>query len=223
VEEAFTVIGGPYAGAKVVRYRTLDYPDHQIGFAHMNTIETPVGNTGPTGTVIGHAGSSGGVACHLHMGDKPTWLKGQPIDEIDWWPLLIQNGATEDEVLQGANPVAVSNKRGSILGANTRFRSSPFVRDDNILTELAPPATIDPDYIVDGTLALGTNKWYGAWASVGTGKSFGYVNVNAVGALKPIEQSGYTAKDLVDATAKGAHTAAADVSGAAGAAAAKYP
>ena len=194
---------------------------YESGYAHLATKTVSVGQSVIRGQVIGTLGKSGASACHLHGGMK---LRGV---EIDWWPLLIQNGATEDDVLQGANPVAVHNKLGRVLGDNTRFRSSPFVKPDNILAEFDTGAEFAPHYIVDGTSALGTNRWYGAWGNVGTGKQFGYVNVNALSSLQPIEQSGHSDQDLMKAAQLASYNAANDVSAVGKTeldkAAAKYP
>lgn len=167
VEEAFTVSSGPYIGANVVRYRLLDYPEHQIGIAHMDAIETTVGVTGPTGVVIGHSGSSGGVPAHLHMGDKPTWLQGQAIDEIDWWPLLIQNGATDggggDMIpIPGANYKRIANKKATLItGAN--FRSDRKSLDSSTVLKQFPAGTVfyPVAYANDG--AVPTNSQSGEW------------------------------------------------------------
>ncbi|MEX2136348.1 MAG: hypothetical protein WEB29_05210 [Chloroflexota bacterium] len=45
----------------------------------------------------------------------------------------------------------------------TRFRSSPFIEAANIIVEFAKDTEVAPDFIVNGGLASGSAKWYGAW------------------------------------------------------------
>lgn len=203
MDSGIVTLAGLIGTAKVVRIKHNN--GYETAAAHLATIEVKLGQLVIRGQRIGTLGMTGATACHDHGGCK------DPLgNEVDWWPLLIQNGAIEEgeDVLQGTNPVMVSNRRGNVLGDNTRFRSSPFVRADNVLTEYDAGAQLDPDYIVEGTSALGTNKWYGAWGNVGTGKAFGYVNVNAVSSLVPIEQSGHSDQELKDARSDGIADAA---------------
>lgn len=194
----------------------------RIVLAH-STLPHPVsvGQAVKEGQQVGRMGATGATAIHLHI--QLGYLAGSTWTWVDPWIYLRQNGATEGEMLQGANPVAVHNKLGKVLGDNTRFRSSPFVKPDNILAEFDVGAEFAPHFIVDGTSALGTNRWYGAWGNVGTSKQFGYVNVNTLSSLQPIEQSGHTDAELIEAAKRASYNAATDVSAMAANTAAKYP
>ena len=217
VEEAFTVTSGPYAGAKVVRYRLLDYPEHQIGIAHMDAIETAVGVTGPTGVVIGHFGSSGGVPCHLHMGDKPTWLHGQAIDEIDWWPFLRQNGATDggDMIpIPAANYKRLANKKTSLI-TNGNFRTE---RKSGTILKLFPAGTVfyPVAYANDGDVPAGSQsgEWfYGILLDDSpAGYIGGWFHSSLLGPLvDDVLTTGHSDAELIEAVQKAGHNAALDV------------
>lgn len=165
--------------AKVVRIQHDQFGDIESGYAHLATMDVKLRQRVVRGQRIGVLGKTGAKACHLHFGVKRNRI------EIDGWPLLDQN--QEREMLKGTNPVRVDNRRGLVLLDNTRFRSSPFIKPDNILVEFAKDTEIAPDFIVDGGSANGSVKWYGTWGRTSGGQAFGYIHVSTVGPLTPIE------------------------------------
>src|SRR3990167_10403719 len=169
-------LAGLIGAAKVVRIVHPQYPGYETGYAHLATIEVTLGQIVSKGQRIGTLGTTGASACHLHGGCKVNGV------EIDWWPLLIQNGAQEDEdMLQGANPRPIENRKVATAtgGDDPRFRARPFLKPDNILASLPNGTELHPDYIVDGTRigATADPRWYGAWATTPKGIEFGYVSV----------------------------------------------
>ena len=143
------------------------------------TIEVKLRQKVVRGQRIGTLGKTGAKAFHLHLGMKHNGI------EIDGWPLLDQN--REAEMLQGTNPVRVDNRRGLVLLDHTRFRSSPFVLPENVLVEFPHDLEIVPAFVVDGGVANGSVKWYGAWGETPRGREFGYIHLTTVGPLEPIE------------------------------------
>lgn len=108
-------------------------------------------------------------------------------------------------MLQGTNPRPVDNKKVSTTGTGVAFRSSPFVKADNVLVRLPIGTELHLDYIVDGT-AVGSaadKRWYGAWATTPNGIEFGYISATVASVPQPIEQSGHTDQELADAAAAG--------------------
>lgn len=174
------------------------------GYAHLTIrLGLVVGQAVAEGYELGSVNKIGATACHLHWGPKdPSGV------EVDGWPLLRQNGATEDDVLQGANPQRIVNRQTSVIANDTNFRSSPFVRPDNKLVKFAAGAQFYPDWAVEGTTVGTSNRWYGGWGNVGAGKEFGYFSEVVVAGLSPIEQSGHSDQELKDARADGISDAA---------------
>lgn len=174
------------------------------GYAHLTVrLGLAVGQVVAEGYELGSVNKIGATACHLHWGPKdPNGV------EVDGWPLLRQNGATEDEVLQGANPQRIVNRQTSVLANDTNFRSSPFVRADNKLVKFAAGAQFYPDWAVEGTMVGTSNRWYGGWGNVIGSKAFGYFHESVVAPLTPIEQSGHSDQELKDARADGISDAA---------------
>jgi murein DD-endopeptidase MepM/ murein hydrolase activator NlpD len=172
-------LAGLLGSAKVIRIKHRQFGDFESGYAHLATIEVKLGQKVIRGQRIGTLGKTGAAACHLHLGMKHNRT------EIDGWPLLDQN--REGEMLQGTNPVRVDNRRGLVLLDHTRFRSSPFVLAENVLVEFPHDAEIVPAFVVDGAVASGSVKWYGAWGATPRGREFGYIHVTTVGPLEPIE------------------------------------
>jgi hypothetical protein len=211
-------LAGLVGDAKVVRVLHPQFPGYETGAAHLDTIEVKVGQLVTRGQRIGTLGTTGATACHLHQGCKVNGV------EIDWWPLLIQNGAVEDDVLQGANPKRIVNRKTTVKADDTNFRSSPFVRADNKIAQFDAGALVYPDWSVEGT-TVGTSKvWYGFWGLVAVGRQeYGYMHESVLNALTPIEQSGHTDAELAAARKNGAHTGAVAVSNAALAESLKYP
>ena len=207
--------------SSIVRIRRSD--GWEVGVAHLKIgAGFALNQQIVEGVQIGTVDKIGATACHVHMGAKdPSGV------EVDAWPLLKQNGAVEDDVLQGANPVLIVNRGAAVKGDNTRFRSSPFVRPDNIVAEFDTGAAVVPDWKVEGTAVLvggvTSKSWYGFWANVGAGKQFVYASELVLTPPAPIEQSGHSDADLIKAVQTAGHNAAVDVSAAAATAATKYP
>jgi murein DD-endopeptidase MepM/ murein hydrolase activator NlpD len=144
-------------GSYIVRYALLDYPGYEAGLAHMPSLETSVGVTFAKGTLLGHIGTSGATACHLHGGMK---LNGV---EIDWWPLLIQNGATDgggDMIpIPGANYKRIANKKASLL-YNGNFRNER--KSGEVLKQFPAGTVFFPvAYANDGDVPTGSQS--GEW------------------------------------------------------------
>jgi hypothetical protein len=228
------LIGYPTPNALTIRYRSARHPDFEPAVTHMATLAVnprtgakwKPGDAIYRGEQVGTLGKSGADACHAHMGLKR--LINGVWTEIDGWPFLEQNGAVEEDVIQGANPKRIVNRKTTVKGDNTNFRSSPFVKADNVIAKFAAGALCLPDWSVEGT-TVGTSKLrYGFWGLVAVGKQeFGYMHESVLNALSPIEQSGHTDAELIEAARKAGHNAAVDVSSvgqkALADAAAKYP
>jgi len=192
-------LAGFIGSARVVRIVSDDYPEYEVAVAHNASITVVKGQHVRRGDKIGTLGMSGAEACHCHMGCKKNGV------EIDIWPLLDQN--KEEDVLQGTNPRPVENRKVlTSTGADgLRFRSSPFVKADNILVTLPNGTEVHPDFIVDGTRvgASADPKWYGAWVTTPKGKEFAYASVVFFGPATPIESTGFTQAQLDAAKAAG--------------------
>ena len=185
-------LSGLIGTAQVVRVK---HPNgDESGYAHLSSRAVALGAVVKRGQLIGALGMTGATACHLHLGLKRNGV------EIDPWPELEQNEVTD--MLKGTNPVPVYNRLGKILGDNTNFRAGPSTAEAS-LAKYAKDTEIAPNYIVDGGLALGSVKWFGCWGDTAKGREFGYIHVNTVGPLSPIEQTGHSDQELADARAKG--------------------
>jgi murein DD-endopeptidase MepM/ murein hydrolase activator NlpD len=184
-----SMAGGTFG---IIRIVWDDDPSYEVAIAHCVNILVKVGDHVARGQKIASIGGAGGFPCHGHLGCKHNGV------EIDIWPLLDQN--KEEDVLQGTNPRPVENRKVlTSSGADgLRFRSSPFVKADNILTSLPNGTELHPDFIVDGTKVgvAADPKWYGAWASTPKGREFGYVSVVFCGPASPIESTGFTQAQL---------------------------
>jgi murein DD-endopeptidase MepM/ murein hydrolase activator NlpD len=172
--------GGNIKIANIVRIQHDGADDVESGYAHLATIAAGIAlrKRVTRGQVIGTVGRTGTELCHLHFGVK---LDG---DEVDGWPLLDQN--QETEMLKGTNASRLFNRKGLILGDNTRFRAGPSIRE-GVLEVYAMGTEIAPDFIVDGGTAGGSVQWYATWGNTHAGKQFGYIHVSTVGPLVPIE------------------------------------
>lgn len=166
--------------ANIVRIQHDGPEDIESGYAHLATIANGIvlRKRVTRGQVIGTLGRTGAKACHLHLGMKLDRK------EVDGWPMLEQN--QETDMLKGINPVRLFNRKGLILGDNTRFRAGPSIRD-GIIELYATGTEIAPDFIVDGGSVGGSVQWYATWGNTSIGKQFGYVHVSTVGPLAPIE------------------------------------
>jgi murein DD-endopeptidase MepM/ murein hydrolase activator NlpD len=168
--------------ANIVRIQHEFEPqdDVESGYAHLATISAgiAVGVSVSRGRVIGTLGNTGARLCHLHLGLKINRK------EVDSWPHLEQN--QEGEMLKGTNPQRLFNRKGIILGDNTRFRADPSTSSP-VLATYAQNTEIAPDFIVDGETVSGSARWYATWGNTDDGKEFGYIHVTVVGPLAPIE------------------------------------
>ncbi len=124
-------------------------------------------------------------------------------------------------MLKGKPIQQVVNRQTTVLSAGTRFRPSPGTAEAE-LSFLAAGEPFIPYWLVEGGLALGSNRWYGTWKQTLQGIEFGYVHESLLGPLTPIEQTGHSDKDLADAKAQAAKDAAMAVSAAAAAVANKF-
>jgi hypothetical protein len=191
VSAAFTVTSGKYAGAKIVRYRLTKYPDLEPAIAHMDLFEVKVGQVLTRGQVIGHAGRSGNVPCHLHLGMKKNingvWT------EIDSWDLLAQN-QPESDMLQGTFVEYVHNRKTVVQTASTasnaNWREGPRL-NATIIRPVPDKTPVIPDMLVNGDSAAGSTKWYGCWLDNGHGVyAFGYFHESVLAPLVPDETIG---------------------------------
>lgn len=197
VAEAFV---DPGNGAMIVRYDLLDYPGYRAGLAHMPSIETSVGVTFPMGVTLGHCGMSGAVACHLH-GGLARLINGVWV-EIDWWPLLIQNGATDGAAdmipIPGANYKAIHNKKTSLL-YNGNFRNER--KSGTVLAQFSAGTLFFPSaYANDGDVPTGSQsgEWFGGILYVAPmGNQFGWFHSSLIGPLvDDIAVGGYTQEQM---------------------------
>jgi murein DD-endopeptidase MepM/ murein hydrolase activator NlpD len=172
--------GGNVKIAQIVRIQHDGPDDVESGYAHLATIPSGIAlrKRVEVGHVLGTLGRTGAEQCHLHFGVK---LDGE---EVDGWPLLAQN--QEIDMLKGTNAVRLFNKKGRLLGDNTRFRAGPSIRE-GVLDIYAKDTEIAPDFIVDGGSVGGAVQWYATWGNTPAGKQFGYIHVSTVGPLVPIE------------------------------------
>lgn len=192
-----TMAGGTFG---TVRIASDDFPGYEPAIAHCAKIRVKVGDRVARGQVIASVGNTGVTQCHAHLGCKHNGV------EVDIWPLLDQN--QEEDMLKGTNIASVVNRQTTTKGNNTRFRSSPTTKEDNILVNLLAGDHLYPNYVVQGEKLGASANWYGGWAVTPKGIEFGYLHDSTVGPLAPIEnlagvpQARYDA-DVLAATASG--------------------
>jgi murein DD-endopeptidase MepM/ murein hydrolase activator NlpD len=153
-------LAGLIGTAKVVRIRHPQFPGYETGYAHLNTIEVSLNQSVSKGQRIGTLGMTGATACHLHWGVK---LNGV---EIDGWPLLIQNGATEEAMVPiptAAYSELVNKKTSTITSANfraERLTSAAVLKLFPLGTAFKPSVSAN-----DGSPAGGVTPtlWYGGF------------------------------------------------------------
>jgi murein DD-endopeptidase MepM/ murein hydrolase activator NlpD len=156
-------LAGLIGSAKVVRIRHPQYPGYETGYAHLATIEVSLNQSVQAGQRIGTLGMTGATACHLHWGVK---LNGV---EIDGWPHLSQNGATDggDMVpIPSGKFVQLANKVTKVTGTNganfraERLTTAPILKLYPLGTVFTPLMQAD-----DGTSAGGLTptRWFGGF------------------------------------------------------------
>ena len=183
-------VGGPYG---IVRIVSDDFPEYEVAVAHSSHILVALNQHVMRGQQIATLDRTGATACHGHLGCKHKGV------EVDIWPLLDQN--KEEDVLQGTFVSGIDNRRAIVIGTGTRFRSSPFIKADNILDKYGPPTEMRPDFLVDGALIAGSTKWYAGWMQTPKGLEFGYLHESVLGPLSPVESTGYSQAQLDQAKA----------------------
>jgi murein DD-endopeptidase MepM/ murein hydrolase activator NlpD len=176
-------MAGPLGEAKVVRIAHPQFPGHESGYAHLDSIarRIKVGVSVKRGERIGTLGKTGADECHLHLGLK---LNGV---EIPSWPLLEQN--LEADVLKGTLIRRIVNRQTKTLGNGTRLRPSPGTSDPP-LAELAAGVVFVPDFLVEGGVANGSKRWFAGWAPTARGTEFGYISETVLAKLRRIEKLG---------------------------------
>ena len=113
-----------------------------------------------------------------------------------------------EDMIQGTSPVAVTNRKTTVLGNLTNFRGDPSTT--NAPLAAFPAATpFEPDYMVGGQSVSGSAFWYAGFLPVAGRLTLGYLHVATVGPLTLIEQVGHTDLELAEARAKGISDAAA--------------
>ena len=209
------------AGPLIVRYRLNKYPAYEAALAHMPNLEVSVGQAVSKGQVLGHIGTSGASACHLHGGMK---LNGV---EIDWWPLLAQN---QEEPMPGF-------KIGTNIGTFKMVGAHALISPSDTKVRYMQPADAGP---WDVAASLDLKQPDGTPVDI-DGKSpplnkrdqvylvdaptFGVAAyaLRQDGAFTPKPTSGHTDEELIKATKTAGYNAAQDVAAMSVATAAKYP
>ncbi len=170
-------------GANAVRYRSLDYPSYEPAIAHMPSIEVKVGQLLVEGQTIGHVGTSGAVACHCHGGMRRNGV------EIDWWPLLRQNGAKEDTgLLKGTYVQLLDNRIAKVASLTANFRDG-VTTTSPIIGQYPQGLPVHPVVQVNGQAVAGEATWFGCFLYVDAahGYQFGYFHGTTLSPLVKAE------------------------------------
>jgi len=178
----------------------------QSRYWHLNAWTIPSGSVAvKEGQVIGVVGKTGlGAVCHMHF---EVWIGGKKVDP---WPLLRQNGATEEEDvrLQGTFVRHIINRRCHFIpDVGARFRSGPTL--DSVVLRVYPKGTVFlPTVQVDGVAVNGNTTWYGGWLwddePKPAGYAFGYAHVSVCSLLEQIE-AGLSEADIAQQLASAKH------------------
>jgi hypothetical protein len=177
-------LAGLIGNAKVVR---IKHPNgYETAAAHLATIEVKLGQAVVRGQRIGTLGSTGATACHDHGGCKdPSGV------EVDWWPLLIQNGATEDE--DDMDPsFSPKPNRTVTVNKGARHRLAPSLDPANIAIASDPGGALGGVLnlalmgTVVGEAVSGNAIWYAYWRPE-TSKVY-YLHTSTCGPETPWEQ-----------------------------------
>lgn len=172
----------PGTGAWIARYRLTRYPYLEAALAHMPSLEVAAGQVVTRGQVIGHIGTSGALACHLHGGMKR--LVNGVWNEIDWWDLLDQNGAGDMIPIPGANYTRLANKKAALKAPGnfrTERKSGAILQPFGLGTVIYPVA-----YANDGDVPAGSQsgEWFYCFLYVtGKGEMGGWFHSSVVGPL----------------------------------------
>ena len=170
--------------------------DHHDGWQtlywHLSAWVIPTGtSTVLGGQHIGYVGKTGlGGSCHLHFEVHKNGKK------VDPWPLLRQNGATEDDMtISGKFIKHIVNKR-STLKVQTNFRAGSSTKTE--VVQLFPAKTgFYPVIEVENEIVNGSPTWYGCWLYVtGSGYTFGYLHSSLCTPLEEVELSGISADEM---------------------------
>jgi murein DD-endopeptidase MepM/ murein hydrolase activator NlpD len=171
-----------------------------------------VGQQVPEGYQLGTIDKIGANACHLHGGMKQL-INGVWV-EIDWWPLLRQNGATEETDMTPIPPgkfVQLDDKKTSVSnnGKGANFRAERVLPPDPRATvlEVYPDGTAFVPLMQadDGSPAGGATptRWY---AGFGVNKAgfaiFGWFHSSVLATLQDdLPAGGHTDAELMAAAA----------------------
>lgn len=163
------------------------------------------------GTQIGTVDKIGAVGCHVHMGAKdPSGV------EVDAWPLLKQNGATEgDELDPSFSP---KPNRTVTVNKGARHRLDPSLNPANIAIASDPGGPLGFPLMgtVVGTAVNGNAIWYAYWRPE-TSKVY-YLHTSTCGAETPWEPTGgHSDAELAEAAKRARANGIADAAVAAGA------
>jgi hypothetical protein len=184
-----------------------DGADYESGYGHLAiraglTVDQVV----PEGYQLGTVDKIGATTCHLHGGMKRNGV------EIDWWPLLRQNGATEDDQMIPIPPgkfLELVNKQTSVIVDKANLRAERLLPPDPRGTVLAayPKGTVfHPNLQADdGSPAGGATptRWYYGPALDSRGYQIvGWMHSSVVGPLTDIVPAGgHTDAELMAAAA----------------------
>jgi murein DD-endopeptidase MepM/ murein hydrolase activator NlpD len=154
----------------------------ESGVAHLKVATgLAVGQAVGDGAVLGTCDKIGASACHVHFGVKdPNGI------EVDAWPYLRQNGATEDEMvpIPPGKFVQLANKVTKVTGAYganfraERLTTAPVLKLYPVGTVFTPLMQAD-----DGTSAGGATptRWFGGFGLRDDGFAiFGWMHSSVV-------------------------------------------
>jgi len=192
--------------AVIIQHQPVHGQDLKTYYWHLNAWTIPTGSvTVVEGEQIGVVGKTGlGAVCHMHF---EVHLGGRKVDP---WPLLRQNGATEesDVDIQGTFVKHISNRKTKVLSdIGSRFREGPFLSAP--ILQVFPKTTIFiPTVEVAGDEVLNSRTWYGGWLYVSeiapSKYRFGYMHNTTVEPLAQIEE-GLTEADIANQLAHAKH------------------
>lgn len=186
----FACAGGRVVVASKVGSANLeiDYTDPfgrrvRVVYAH-NTLPHPVsvGQIVVFGQVIGHVGSTGASAAHLHLQIGEITPPNGVIVWLDPWPLLAQNRPEETDVtfIPNAGYAAIGN-RATAIRAGSYVRSGPTTQEDNRLTFVGTQTEWQPAAQCNGELVNGSAVWYAGPFALGTkGRALAFVHSSRV-------------------------------------------
>jgi len=152
----------------------------------------------PEGYQLGTIDKVGTSACHLHGGMRRNGV------EIDWWQLLIQNGAQEDGMIPVPSVAFTElvNKKTSLISVADfhaeRLLSAPVLKRFPAGTNFIPVGSAN-----EGSPAGGPTPtlWYFGFMPIAGGVIGGWFHSSGLGPLVANEPAivGYTQDDLDEA------------------------